>query len=690
MKPDKTNQFNNSAESDSLIQSYPSVSLFQSVADKCPETISISAAFDIIKSGQLSEKIQKLREAGTKAEKEIIKKSLPAITTSGVFNGGHSKDDLVKHSGLLQIDFDSIPDPDELKARLISDQYTFACFISPSGTGVKAIVRISDQAHLECFNGISLYYTEHFGVSPDKQCKDVCRLMFLSSETELFVNERSTVINPALLEVERIILRLEAAKQDITNGYDNWVKIGFALSDSFGEDGRRFFHRVSLFHSGYTEQGADDQYDKCLKSNGGGITIKTFFKIAKGGSLNEELATNKIPRPEKQKTSNETSKFVIVEKYLNEYFEFRNNEVSNEIEFRKKGSDAFEELNENNLYRNMQHQNISFSMNNLMSLLRSDFIPKFNPIQSYFDSLSEWDRATDHISNLCTFIKVKDQERFDRHFKKMLVRCVACSLGASFNKQAFIFMGEQSGGKTTFCRWLCPSELQKYYTENISTDKDSLISLAENFIINLDELATMQRFELNMLKSMLSKDSVKARRPYDKKPSIAKRRANFFGSTNKDEFLSDETGSVRWLCFSLEEIIWAYKTSIDINAVWSQAYAHFKDGFSYNITADEIEENERINTAHQILTPEMELLQTYFEPSEKGKPLAEPLTATDIIDKLRAVGISHIRLSTTNMGKALKMLGFTRVSERIGESKMPKKIYWVRFNPTPTTSTTTE
>ena len=45
-------------------------------------------------------------------------------------------------------------------------------------------------------------------------------------------------------------------------------------------------------------------------------------------------------------------------------------------------------------------------------------------------------------------------------------------------------------------------------TENISFDKDSLIALIENFIINLDELATFTRVEINALKSILSKSFI--------------------------------------------------------------------------------------------------------------------------------------------------------------------------------------
>lgn len=82
-------------------------------------------------------------------------------------------------------------------------------------------------------------------------------------------------------DVEIVIQRLEAGHIDITSGYDNWRDIGFAFADEFGENGRDFFHRVSRFHPDYDERNTDEQYDKCLRAHGTGVTLNTFFHKAK-------------------------------------------------------------------------------------------------------------------------------------------------------------------------------------------------------------------------------------------------------------------------------------------------------------------------------------------------------------------------------------------------------------------------
>ncbi|MGE5447006.1 MAG: DUF3987 domain-containing protein [Bacteroidales bacterium] len=86
-------------------------------------------------------------------------------------------------------------------------------------------------------------------------------------------------------EVDKVITRIEANFTDITTSYTDWLNVGFALANEFGEAGRSFYHRVSRFYNGYTKIDTDKQYDHCLKSQGHGITIKTFFHMAKEAGI---------------------------------------------------------------------------------------------------------------------------------------------------------------------------------------------------------------------------------------------------------------------------------------------------------------------------------------------------------------------------------------------------------------------
>jgi hypothetical protein len=686
------------SEFESTILNSYKVSFFDSVSDKNPKEFSMLQFYNAIKSGIYRAEIEAVREAKEKSKKDELKKhSLPAITTSGSFSSGRTEKCLLKHSGLLQIDLDSVENLEATKQMLCADQYTFIGFISPSGQGLKLVIKINSTKHMESFNQLREYYHRKYNLRIDEKCKDLPRLMFVSYDEDIYLN--SEAIEFAIKEapmnsgnkgqifanknvsqdVEEIILQVEASQADITLNYDNWLKIGFAFTDEFGELGRSLFHRISLFNSNYNKVDCNRQYDKCLKEGKNGITIKTFFYLAKEFGFNiKKQAISENNSSLNNKTTNENSKFQIVKKYINDRYDLRYNVVANQIETKSKHEEKYTILNEDNLYVELQSDSVFVSQSNLSALMRSDFVPKYDPLREYFEKLPEWDGITDHIGNLCKYLNVKDQDRFEIQFRKMLIRSIACSLDGVFNKHAFILIGGQSSGKTTFTRWICPKNLAEYMAENINTDKDGLIALSENFIIVLDELATLHKSELNALKSYFTKDQIKVRRPFDKKATRSPRRANFLGSTNKVEFLTDETGSVRWICFQVERIDFNYSSDIDINDIWAHAHSLYKSGYNGQLTPDELKENETMNNNHQSLTSEIELIQKHFEAGSKESH-DNFLTASELMIILNKEYPGLTKLNIIGIGKALAFLKFEKVNLRKNNSEYPVKGYYVNI-----------
>jgi DNA primase catalytic core len=374
-----------------------------------------------------------------------------------------------------------------------------------------------------------------------------------------------------------------------------------------------------------------------------------------------------------------------VENFISKHYEIRYNDISNQFQAKEidKEETIFELLNENNILRNLRKHHFNYSAANLIELLKSDFVEHFNPIIEYFEKLPRWDGKTKHIQNLAKYIILEDEadrDRFERMFRKMFIRSIACSFEIAFNKHAFILVHErQSSGKTTFLRWLVPQTLKDYYTEHLSLDKDGMIALTENFIINMDELSTLSKFEINALKSLLSKDKVKVRIPYERRPAILQRRCNFIGSTNRLEFLNDETGNVRWICFHIKNINWKYMQEISIDDVWGEAFYAFKHTQEdFQLNADEIQENEMANIKFITRTPELEILQRWFIPSMDGEPGAEFLTATEIMKKMIMKSDNSAKIKVENIGRALTMLKFNKESQRVDRFEHPIKGYWIR------------
>jgi predicted P-loop ATPase len=358
-----------------------------------------------------------------------------------------------------------------------------------------------------------------------------------------------------------------------------------------------------------------------------------------------------------------TTIFHKVEKYLSAYYDFRYNIIKLDIEYSQKDKNKFVSVNENSLYIELQKKSINIGMEKLLAILKSGFVPHYNPFVEYFQHLPSWGRRDgDYIGELTKYVSAVQQEDFEYHFRKWLVRAVRCAITPNyFNKQALILVhSQQNSGKSTFCRFLCPSALQEYIAEDISNDKDARILLCKNFLINLDELAVLNRQEINSLKSYFSKTQINERLPYDRKNSIIPRTCSFVGSTNMDEFLNDETGSVRWLCFRINSIDWSYRQRVDIDSVWAQAYSLSKDkSFDAELSHDDIAKNEERNKEFRVVSEEQELISQYFCKPENGENV-EFLSSTEVLQHLRGKANCY-RMNAMSIGKALSMLGYKRV-----------------------------
>ncbi|CAM1341020.1 DUF3987 domain-containing protein [Tenacibaculum aestuarii] len=78
-------------------------------------------------------------------------------------------------------------------------------------------------------------------------------------------------------DIETYINALEQSGIDITDTYEKWRDIGFAISEEYGEAGRDYYHRISRNYSGYDQKECDEQYNKCLQAKGHGISIATLY-----------------------------------------------------------------------------------------------------------------------------------------------------------------------------------------------------------------------------------------------------------------------------------------------------------------------------------------------------------------------------------------------------------------------------
>jgi hypothetical protein len=394
------------------------------------------------------------------------------------------------------------------------------------------------------------------------------------------------------------------------------------------------------------------------------VKAKGDFKILIDNAIN---FSDKREIKDKKNGDKGTTIFHVVEDYLSKNYNFRFNTILLDIESQaKKSNSKWTICNEDSLFIEMQKKGINIQMNKLISILKSDFVPKYNPINAYFRNLKKWDKK-DYVSELVNYVTTPTPKEFAYHLKKWLARSVKCMLlDGYFNKQAFIITDKGNGqniGKSHFTKWLCPPSLPLNRSFEDSK-KDNLIKLATNAFIILDELDGISRKDLNSLKALFSMDEIRVRLPYARREETVQRTANFIGSTNEENFLNDPTGSVRWLVFDVTAINWDYSKKMNVNDIWAQAYYLAKDvNFDESFTKEDVKNNELRNETYQVRTPEAEMISLLYEiPDETNKHKVVFLTSTEILIYLKA-NSSLNRLSPVSVGKALKLLKFERTKK---------------------------
>ena len=371
-----------------------------------------------------------------------------------------------------------------------------------------------------------------------------------------------------------------------------------------------------------------------------------------------------------------SSKNSEIETYLSSRYEFRYNTVLGRTEYRSKNDAHFSKVGRyeiNTLRREIDNDiGIITSSENLYSIIESSFSPRVNPIQEYFKRLPLVDASSSSpfslkaIPELASCVVVRNSDKWLPYLTKWLVAVVANAMDdrECRNHTCLVLTGEQGKFKTTFLDLLCPPKLHGYsYTGKIyPQEKDTLTYIGQNFIVNIDDqLKALNKRDENELKNLITCPMVKYRMPYDKYVEEHPHLASFVASVNGNDFLTDPTGSRRFLPFEVLSIDIERAKAISMDNVYAEAKALLKSGFRYWFDDDEIAELYRESEDFQVQTAEMELLLRCFEKPTEDESYSL-MTTTEILTYL---GIyTHQPLVAKRMGEALKKAGYIKVSKR--------------------------
>ena len=420
--------------------------------------------------------------------------------------------------------------------------------------------------------------------------------------------------------------------------------------------------------------------------------------IMKKYANNSNIHAEDTPRHSRQ-----TSKNKEIENYLSTHYDFRFNTILGRTEFSPKYANVYSKVSRydiNTFRRELDsEEGIITSADNLYSIIESSFSPRINPIQEYFKALPLMDiyfgsanaLFSNHadtsisfspkaIASLASCVTIHNSEKWLSYLTKWLVAVVANAMDdrECRNHTCLVLTGEQGKFKTTFLDLLCPPALHGYsYTGKIyPQEKDTLTYIGQNLIVNIDDqLKALNKRDENELKNLITCPMVKYRMPYDKYVEEHPHLASFVASVNGNDFLTDPTGSRRFLPFEVLSIDIERAKAISMDAVYTEAKALLNAGFRYWFNDEEITELYKESEDFQVQTAEMELLLRCFEKPTEDNSHCAYMTTTEILAYLGVY--THQPLTLKRMGEALKRAGFEKVSKR-REGSSPIYVYKIR------------
>jgi hypothetical protein len=81
-------------------------------------------------------------------------------------------------------------------------------------------------------------------------------------------------------QMEALVQAIVAHHINLTEDYNDWLRVGFALAGELGEGGRTYFHRLSQMSAKYDAGECNKKYDNCLHAKGHGVQIETLYWMA--------------------------------------------------------------------------------------------------------------------------------------------------------------------------------------------------------------------------------------------------------------------------------------------------------------------------------------------------------------------------------------------------------------------------
>ena len=662
--------------------------------------INLGRVIGNIRNGVHAQNVFKVRMLVSQGKTEAannVKRQLPFYTVTATYREKRLAYSMTGYNHVILLDIDDLPEDrlDGVRKKINGDTNTLASFLTPKGHGFKVFVFLKteyairlrkrlaekleetgkvefallEKHHLEMYNECKSYYEELLEVKVDASGKDISRGFFTSYDDKAYLNEElmkevdETVTNIVLPEEStekkkgKKEKREKAEKEKRKTEVEPWERMEFNKAVlavkriSKFEEGNRDNFLFTLGNKCYAK-GLDEEVAVRLtreKFGQQGMDVDTPLHNAYTYTDKTQKAAEK--KEEKTDTINQVIDFlkthydirrnVILDRL--EYLDFNEKEEIWKGKFRPMRARSY-----NSIFLQLQLAGIKCYRNFLQAVIDSSYAREFNPFMDYIGKLKPWDGVTDYIGQLADTVQAEDQEFWRKSFRRWFVGMLAGALQEeAVNHLVIILYSEQGKGKSTWIRRLLPPEWREYYRNGMVEpgNKDHQILLSTHLIISMEEFEGVKPGDVAGLKRTITQESVTERKAYDTQAYNYVRHASFIASTNNRQCLQDIGGNRRFLPSAIKSL--DYRTPVNYEGIYAQAYALLKEGYKYWYEGEEIEELNRHNEQHRMKDPVEENLFVYFRKPEEEDMHVKWMPAAAILSKIAIFGKIQVNRQTT-------------------------------------------
>lgn len=278
----------------------------------------------------------------------------------------------------------------------------------------------------------------------------------------------------------------------------------------------------------------------------------------------------------------------------------------------------------------------------------------FHPVQDYLRSLT-WDgveRMSTWLQKYCGSTGPK--EYLEAVCTKFLVAMVqrVFNPGSAFH-QVLILEGKQNAGKSSVARvlgapWFTDSPIH-------IGDKDAVMTMQSKWVVELGELSSMSKADIEQLKAFITQSVDRIRPSYGRKVMDYPRQSVFIGTTNNEQYLKDLTGNRRYWPVKVADVInWKGLAQVR-DQLFAEAFLAYQLGESVWLNPDLIIEAET-EQALRVIGDEWAPIVLEVLESE-GFP--EEFYLRDLASRMDQVGAQRLDGTTVNrLIRCLKLLGY--------------------------------